>query len=44
VRMLDEPGLWDRLRSEGTESVGRYSWERVAELQQALYERTARSS
>ena len=44
ARMLDEPGLWDRLRTEGTESVARYSWESVAELQQALYQRTARSS
>jgi glycosyltransferase involved in cell wall biosynthesis len=42
-RMLDEPGLWDRLRSEGTASVGRYSWETVAALQQALYGRTART-
>lgn len=42
VRMLDEPGLWELLRAEGTESVGRYSWESVAASQNALYERTAR--
>lgn len=41
VRMLDEPGLWDRLRSGGIESVARYSWESVADLQKALYQRTA---
>jgi glycosyltransferase involved in cell wall biosynthesis len=43
-RMLDEPGLWDRLRTAGTDTVGRYSWESVADLQQALYERAARAS
>jgi len=42
VRILEEPGLWDQVRAEGTESVGRYSWESVAALQLALYERTAR--
>ena len=37
VRLLDEPGLWHRVRSEATQSVGRYSWESVAALQGALY-------
>jgi glycosyltransferase involved in cell wall biosynthesis len=41
-RFLDEPGLWARLRTAGTDSVGRYSWASVAELQQGLYERTSR--
>jgi glycosyltransferase involved in cell wall biosynthesis len=39
VRVLEEPGLWARLREAGLTSVGRYSWESVAEVQQALYER-----
>ena len=41
VRVLDEPGLWDRLRRTGTDTVGRYSWESVADLQQTLYARAA---
>jgi glycosyltransferase involved in cell wall biosynthesis len=40
VRLLEEPGLWTRLREAGLASVGRYSWESVAEVQQSLYERT----
>ncbi len=39
VRLLDEPGLWSRLAEAGTRGAGRYSWERVAAVQQALYER-----
>ncbi len=39
VRLLDEPGLWPRLAEAGTRGAGRYSWERVAADQQALYER-----
>jgi glycosyltransferase involved in cell wall biosynthesis len=39
VRVLEEPGLWAQLREAGLASVGRYSWESVAEAQQALYER-----
>lgn len=38
-RMLDESGLWQQLRDVGTDSVGRYSWESVADLQRALYGR-----
>ena len=41
VRLLEEPGLWDHLSEAGLATVGRYSWESVAELQHALYERTA---
>jgi glycosyltransferase involved in cell wall biosynthesis len=39
IRFLDEPGLWSRLRAAGARGAGRYSWERVAADQQALYER-----
>jgi len=39
VRLLDEPGLWSRLAEAGARGAGRYSWERVAADQQALYER-----
>ena len=39
VRLLDEPGLWERLRETGSATVDRYSWAGVAELQQSLYER-----
>ena len=42
VRILDEPGLWERLRRTGTDAVGRFSWESVADLQQALYARAIR--
>jgi glycosyltransferase involved in cell wall biosynthesis len=42
VRVLDEPGLWTRLRDEGLISVGRYSWAGVAELQEDLYQRAVR--
>lgn len=41
-RLLDEPGLWARLRAAGSATVVRYSWASVAELQQGLYERTSR--
>jgi glycosyltransferase involved in cell wall biosynthesis len=40
TRVLDEPGLWERLRKAGIDSVDRYSWESVADLQQALYVRS----
>ena len=39
VRVLEEPGLWSRLRDAGLASVDRYSWAGVAELQEDLYER-----
>jgi len=39
VRFLDEPGLWARLGQAGARGARRYSWERVAADQQALYER-----
>ena len=39
VRLLDEPGLWSRLREAGVRDAGRSSWERMAGDQQALYER-----
>jgi glycosyltransferase involved in cell wall biosynthesis len=39
ARFLDEPDLWARLRAEGSASVGRYSWDSVAELQLRLYRR-----
>ena len=42
ARMLDEPSLWETLRRAGLDSVGRYSWSSVAELQGALYGRAAR--
>jgi glycosyltransferase involved in cell wall biosynthesis len=38
VRVLEEPGLWSRLRDAGSNSVGRYSWSSVASAQQRLYE------
>jgi len=41
TRMLDEPGLWERLRRAGTAAVGRYSWSSVADRQHALYLRVA---
>ena len=41
-RLLDEPGLWSRLRERGIAGAGRYSWESVAEAQMALYRRVAR--
>jgi len=41
VRLLEEPGLWGRLREDGLAWVGQYSWESVADSQQALYERVA---
>ncbi len=40
-RLLDEPGLWDRLRSEGIDGARRYSWASVADTQLALYRATA---
>jgi glycosyltransferase involved in cell wall biosynthesis len=36
-RFLDEPGLWDRLRTTGIAGADRYSWRSVAEAQMALY-------
>jgi glycosyltransferase involved in cell wall biosynthesis len=36
-RFLDEPGLWDRLRTAGIAGADRYSWKSVAEAQMALY-------
>ncbi len=39
ARLLDEPGLWARLRAAGVDAADRYSWAGVAELQQSLYER-----
>jgi glycosyltransferase involved in cell wall biosynthesis len=41
-RLLDEPGLWGRLRERGIAGAGRYSWMSVAETQMALYRRAAR--
>jgi glycosyltransferase involved in cell wall biosynthesis len=42
-RLLDEPGLWERLRAAGIAGADRYSWERVAETQLALYRTVAGS-
>jgi len=42
VRVLEEPGLWTRLRDEGLASVDRYSWAGIAELQEGLYQRAVR--
>ncbi len=39
ARLLDEPGLWERMRTDGLAAVGRYSWSSVATQQAALYER-----
>ena len=39
VRLLDEPGLWARLREAGRGNVARFSWASVADQQRALYER-----
>ena len=36
-RLLDEPGLWERLRADGLTSAARYSWEAVADGHLALY-------
>jgi glycosyltransferase involved in cell wall biosynthesis len=36
-RLLDEPGLWDGLRSAGIAGAGDYSWASVADAQMALY-------
>jgi glycosyltransferase involved in cell wall biosynthesis len=44
ARLLNEPGLWESLRVAGVAGAGRYSWERVAHDQLALYRATARSS
>ncbi len=40
-RLLDEPGLWERLRAEGIAGAGRFSWGAVADTQMALYRSTA---
>ena len=42
VQLLDEPGLWARLRGAGSESVGRYSWAAVAASQHDLYDRVTK--
>ncbi len=39
ARVLDEPGLWSRLRDSGLHSVERFSWAGVAGLQEDLYRR-----
>jgi len=39
VRVLDEPGLWARLRAQGTASVTWYSWDSVVDLQLGLCRR-----
>ena len=36
-RLLDEPGLWERLRADGLGAAARYSWEAVADGHLALY-------
>jgi glycosyltransferase involved in cell wall biosynthesis len=41
ARFLDEPDLWDRLRSAGIAGATRYSWSSVADRQAVLYQRTA---
>lgn len=41
ARFLDEPDLWDRLRSAGIAGATRYSWSSVANRQARLYGRTA---
>jgi len=43
ARLLDESGLWERLRAAGIAGADRFSWERVAEDQMALYRATAGS-
>jgi glycosyltransferase involved in cell wall biosynthesis len=40
-RLLDEPGLWGRLRSAGIAGAEGYSWESVADTQMALYRSVA---
>jgi glycosyltransferase involved in cell wall biosynthesis len=42
-RLLDEPGLWERLRQAGIAASARYSWQEVARAQMSLYRATARS-
>jgi glycosyltransferase involved in cell wall biosynthesis len=37
ARLLDEPGLWDRLRAAGAAGARRYSWSSVADAQAELY-------
>jgi glycosyltransferase involved in cell wall biosynthesis len=41
-RFLDEPGLWDRLRSAGIAAATKYSWDSVADTQMELYRLVAR--
>lgn len=43
-RLLDEPGLWSRLRAAGLAGARRYSWESVAETQMAMYRAVAARS
>jgi glycosyltransferase involved in cell wall biosynthesis len=37
ARLLDEPGLWSRLRRAGLAGADRYSWSSVADTQLGLY-------
>jgi glycosyltransferase involved in cell wall biosynthesis len=37
LRLLDEPGLWERLRAGGIAAARRSSWEAVADSQVGLY-------
>jgi glycosyltransferase involved in cell wall biosynthesis len=41
ARLLDEPGLWARLRELGLAEVTRYSWKSIADTQMALYQAVA---
>jgi glycosyltransferase involved in cell wall biosynthesis len=41
ARLLDEPGLWERLRTAGLARAPDYTWERVADTQVELYRATA---
>ena len=40
-RFLDEPGLWEHLRSSGIAGAHRYTWERIADTQIDLYRRVS---
>ncbi len=40
-RFLDEPGLWEHLRSSGIAGSHRYTWERIADTQMDLYRRAS---
>jgi glycosyltransferase involved in cell wall biosynthesis len=43
TRFLDEPGLWERLRTAGITRARRSSWDRVADMQLELYRAAART-